>query len=485
MTVGSTNDLKPASFICVRRTTSLKDGFYPPNNTAPHGALTAILQPLFGEDRPVTKGFYLVMAAQALSSLADNALFIAAIALLQELQGPDWMAPMMKWWFAATYVLLAAFVGALADSFPKGRVMFATNALKILGCLIMFWYALFGLTQVGQTYLVMAAFALVGVGAAAYSPAKYGIVTEMLAPLDLVKGNSWIEGLTVLSIILGTVLGGALISPTVSGWLLKHETISQYVQTPAEAAILCIAFIYAAAAICNLLIPKTGIQYPKQHTNPARLVKAFAGYVRILWHDKLGQISLAVTTLFWGAGATLQLIVIEWGRSHLGYRLDQASILMGVTAFGTIFGAVYASRVPLPKALKVLPMGIVMGLIVLLMPLVTGQWEVYSLLLLIGGLSGYFVVPMNALLQHRGHLLLSAGHSIAVQNFNEQLNILVMLGMYTLMLWVELPINVVIVIFGVLVAGLMFVILKWSRRNIANHPGLLEEIGRHGHGTAL
>lgn len=433
----------------------------------------------------MTRGFYLVMAAQALSSLADNALFIAAIALLQELQGPDWMAPMMKWWFAATYVLLAAFVGAFADSFPKGRVMFATNALKIVGCLIMFWYALFGLSQVGQTYLVMGAFALVGVGAAAYSPAKYGIVTEMLPPLDLVKGNSWIEGLTVLSIILGTVLGGALISPTVSGWLLEHPTLKQLVKTPAEAAILCIAFVYAAAAVCNLLIPKTGIQYPKQHTNPVKLVRSFAGYVRILWRDKLGQISLAVTTLFWGAGATLQLIVIEWGRSHLGYRLDQASILMGVTAFGTIFGAVYASRVPLPKALKVLPMGIVMGLIVLLMPLVTGQWEVYSLLLLIGALSGYFVVPMNALLQHRGHLLLSAGHSIAVQNFNEQLNILIMLGMYTLMLWVELPINIVIVIFGVLVAALMLVILKWSRRNVANNPGLLDEIGRHGHGTAL
>ena len=433
----------------------------------------------------MSRGFYLVMAAQALSSLADNALFIAAIALLQELHGPDWMAPMMKWWFAATYVLLAAFVGAFADAFPKGRVMFATNALKIVGCLIMFWYALFGLSQVGQTYLVMAAFALVGVGAAAYSPAKYGIVTEMLRPLDLVKGNSWIEGLTVVSIILGTVLGGFLISPMVSGWLLEHKTIGAFVHTPAEAAILCIAFVYAAAAACNLMIPRTGVQYPKQHTNPKKLIRSFASYVKILWHDRLGQISLAVTTLFWGAGATLQLIVIEWGRSHLGYRLDQASILMGVTAFGTIFGAVYASRVPLKKALSVLPMGMVMGFVVMLMPLVTDTWEVYSLLLLIGALSGYFVVPMNALLQHRGHLLLSAGHSIAVQNFNEQTNILIMLGMYTLMLWVELPINWIIIIFGVLVASLMFVIMRWSKRNLTQNPGLIDEIGKSGHGTAL
>jgi len=433
----------------------------------------------------LSKGFYLVMAAQALSSLADNALFIAAIALIQQLGGPDWMAPMMKWWFAASYVLLSAFVGALADSYPKGKVMFATNALKTVGCMLMFWYALFGLSPTGQTYLVCFAFALVGVGAAAYSPAKYGIVTEMLPPLDLVKGNSWIEGLTVISIILGTVLGGVLISPVVSDWLLSHPILAKYVKTPAEAAVLCIALIYVAAAVCNLLIPKTGIQYPKQQKNPAKLVRSFWGYVKILWRDRLGQISLAVTTLFWGAGATLQLIVIEWGASHLGYRLDQASILMGVTAFGTIFGAVFASRVPLKKALGVLPVGVFMGIVVLLMPLVKETWEVYGLLLLIGCASGFFVVPMNALLQHRGHLLLSAGHSIAVQNFNEQLNILLMVAVYTLLLWLKLPINVIIVIFGLLVAGLMLVIIRWKNKNLQANPKLIDEIGRHGHGTAL
>ena len=433
----------------------------------------------------MNRGFYLVMAAQALSSLADNALFIAAIALILELQGPDWMAPMMKWWFALAYVLLAAFVGAIADSFPKGRVMFSTNALKVTGCLLMFFYAAFGLSANGQVYLVCAAYALVGIGAAAYSPAKYGIVTEMLPPLQLVKGNSWIEGLTVLSIILGTVLGGALVSPKVSGWLLEHPAINHIVQTPAEAAIFIIAFVYAAAAACNLLIPNTNINYPTQQKNPAKLVKAFTGYVKVLWQDKLGQISLAVTTLFWGAGATLQLIVIEWGKSHLGYRLDQASILMGVAALGTIVGSVFAGRVALKKALTVLPLGVLMGLVVLMMPLVSSTWTVYSLLLLIGGLSGYFVVPMNALLQHRGHVLLSAGHSIAVQNFNEQINILLMVAMYTLMLWLEMPINVIIAIFGILVATIMLIIIRWSKRNIAADPGLLDEIGQDGHGKAL
>jgi MFS transporter, LPLT family, lysophospholipid transporter len=444
----------------------------------------------------LNRGFYTVMAAQALSSLADNALFIAAIALILELNGPDWMAPMMKWWFAASYVLLAAFVGAFADSFPKGRVMFMTNAIKVSGCLLMFSYALFGLSQEGQVALVCASYALVGIGAAAYSPAKYGIVTEMLHPLQLVKGNSWIEGLTILSIILGTVVGGVLVSPVVSKWLLGHEWISNLVDTPAEAAILVIAFVYIAAAICNLLIPKTNLVYPKQNKNPLKLVKTFAGYVKILWGDKLGQISLGVTTLFWGAGATLQLIVIEWGKTHLGYRLDQASILMGVTALGTIVGSILAGRVPLPKALRVLPLGVAMGFIVMLMPFVNNSmsinvlgadlpWVAYLLLIFIGLTSGLFVVPMNALLQHRGHVLLSAGHSIAVQNFNEQLNILVMVAIYTLLLWMNLSIDVIIWIFGGLVASLMIVMIRWNLSNQQKNPELLDQIGQEGHGKAL
>ena len=446
--------------------------------------------------RLLNRGFYTVMAAQALSSLADNALFIAAIALIQQLEGPDWMAPMMKWSFAASYVLLAAFVGAISDSFPKGRVMFMTNAIKVSGCLLMFSYALLGLTQEGQVSLVCVAYSLVGIGAAAYSPAKYGIVTEMLPPLQLVKGNSWIEGLTILSIIMGTVVGGILVSPGVSGWLLKHPMINSLVTTPAEAAILVISFIYIAAALCNLMIPKTGIVYPTQQKNPIKLVKAFAGYVRILWADKLGQISLGVTTLFWGAGATLQLIVIEWGSDHLGYRLDQASILMGVTALGTIGGSILAGRVPLRSALGVLPLGVAMGFIVMLMPFVDPSWTInvlgvelpwtaYVLLILIGLTSGYFVVPMNALLQHRGHVLLSAGHSIAVQNFNEQLNILLMVAVYTVMLWLDMPINVIIWIFGLLVATLMVVMIRWNKLNQRRDPNLLDQIGQEGHGKAL
>jgi len=363
--------------------------------------------------------------------------------------------------------------------------MFITNALKVAGCALMFCYAGLGVAQAGQPYLVCAAYALVGVGAAAYSPAKYGIVTEMLPPHELVRGNSWMEGLTVVSIILGTVLGGALISPLVSGWLLTYPRLAGVVRTPAEAAILVIAGVYLLAALCNLLIAPTRMDYPAQHKNPLKLVCAFAGYVRILWRDKLGQISLAVTTLFWGAGATLQLMVIEWGQVHLGYRLDQTSMLMGVTALGTIAGALAAGRVPLTRALSVLPMGVLMGVVVLVMPLIKSDWSVYALLFAIGATSGYFVVPLNALLQHRGHVLLSAGHSIAVQNFNEQLNILLMVAVYTLLLWLRLPINVIVVIFGSLVTALMLVIIRWSRGNLARHPALLEQIGDERRGQAL
>ena len=298
----------------------------------------------------MTRGFYYVIGAQTFSALADNALFIAAIALIQQLSGPDWMASIMKWWVAVGYVVLAAYVGAFADTFPKGRVMLWTNSLKVGGCALMYFHGAFDLSGEGQIVVVGVAFAIVGVGAAAYSPAKYGIITEMLAPADLVKGNSWIEGMTVLSIILGAVLGGVLISPAVASWLLSQPVIGSVATSPAEAAIVVIACLYAIAAGLNFKIPDTGVRYPRQSLNPYILNREFFRYVSVLWRDKLGQISLAVTTLFWGAGATLQLVVIEWGRVQLNYRLDQASILMGVAALGTIFGAMAASKVSIQRS---------------------------------------------------------------------------------------------------------------------------------------
>ena len=435
-------------------------------------------------------GFYTIMAAQFFSSLADNALLIAAIALLYQLQAPAWMTPLLKLFFVLSYVVLAAFVGAFADSRPKGNVMFWTNSIKIVGCLAMLFSA-----------HPLMAYAIVGFGAAAYSPAKYGILTELLPPEKLVAANGWIEGLTVGSIILGTVFGGMLISNQLSTFLLAFDlpVINTSIDTAPEAAICVIAFIYLVAAAFNLKIPDTGAVYPQQETNPIRLVKDFEHCFRTLWTDRLGQISLAVTTLFWGAGATLQFIVLKWAESALGMNLSQGAILQAVVAFGVAGGAVWAAwRVPLKKSLNVLIYGVLMGGLVMvlaifrkhLIPDVSVDLGIitlplylliaYIFLMTIGWMSGYFVVPMNALLQHRGHVLLSAGHSIAVQNFNENLSVLGMLCLYSLLIWLEVPVSFVIVMFGSFVCLLMIYIIRWHNRNQLEYDSL-HLIGEHKH----
>jgi len=312
------------------------------------------------------------------------------------------------------------------------------------------------------------AYAMVGFGAAAYSPAKYGILTELLPPEKLVAANGWIEGTTVGSIILGTLLGGALISPRLSAHLLGFDLplLDTGIDTPAESAIAAIAGLYLVAGVFNLRIPDTGARYPHQQVNPVRLVREFAHCNLTLWRDKLGQISLAVTTLFWGAGATLQFIVLKWAQVQLGMRLDQAALLQGVVAIGVAIGATAAAGViPLSRSLRVLPCGVAMGIIVPLMTLVPSQPVAWMMLALIGGLAGFFVVPMNALLQHRGYVLMSAGHSIAVQNFNENLNILLMLAIYALLLRFDLHINTIVVLFGLSVAVTMALVIRRHREN--------------------
>ena len=419
-------------------------------------------------------GFYTIMAAQFLSSLADNALLIAAIALLNEAHSADWLIPFLKLVFVVSYVLLAPFVGAFADAIPKGRVMFLTNAIKLLGCIL-----LLGMLP------PLAAYALVGFGAAAYSPAKYGILTELLPPEKLVAANGWIEGTTVASIILGTVLGGVLISPHVAPWLLSFDlpVLDTHIDTPAEAAVMVIIGIYGAAALINLRIPDTGARYPERARHPLSLLQSFWRCNLTLWRDPLGQIALAVTTLFWGAGASLQFLVLKWAEHQLDMRLDQATRLQGIVALGVALGAVLAaSWVPLKRSLRVLPLGAAMGVAVAAMSLVHNEILAMIVLLVIGLLSGFFVVPMNALLQHRGYVVMSAGHSIAVQNFNENLNILVMLLFYALMLWLNLPINLVTVLFGLTVSAIMVLVMIWHRRNqrLNDTEHLIGEDPHHG-----
>ncbi|QWD78782.1 lysophospholipid transporter LplT [Polynucleobacter sp. MWH-Svant-W18] len=439
----------------------------------------------------MNRSFYIIMAAQFFSSLADNALLIAAIALLAQLHAPAWMTPLLKLFFVLSYVVLAAFVGAFADSRPKGNVMFITNTIKFVGCVVM----LFGSHP-------LLAYAIVGLGAAAYSPAKYGILTELLPPEKLVAANGWIEGLTVGSIILGTVLGGVLISSTVSQSLLSIDfpTLDTGIDTPAESAILIIMGIYVVAALINLKIPDTGARYVAQRANPIELIKDFSVCFKTLWDDRLGQISLAVTTLFWGAGATLQFIVIKWAQVALHMNLSQGAILQAISAVGVAGGAVWAAwRVPLRKSLNVLPYGIAMGLLVCVMALYNSDMlpdttlftigalkvnlnllPAYFLLVAVGWLAGYFVVPMNALLQHRGHVLMSAGHSIAVQNFNENISVLMMLAMYSLLIWLDIPVPFVIIGFGLVVSVLMWLVIKRHARNQAQYDSM-HLIGEHKH----
>ena len=235
------------------------------------------------------------------------------------------------------------------------------------------------------------------------------------------------------------------------------------------------------AAIFNLKIPDTGVRYAAQQRNPIKLVVEFADCFVTLWRDRLGQISLAVTSLFWGAGATLQFIVLKWAEKALDLPLAKAAILQGVVAFGVAFGAMAAAkRIPLKKSLTVMPMGFLMGLIVTIMVFVHSTTLAYPLLVLIGALSGYFVVPMNALLQHRGHVLMSAGHSIAVQNFSENGSILIMLGLYALLVKFDLSVNIVIVLFGLFVSGVMWIVMKKHAANQREYDSM-HLIGQEKH----
>lgn len=405
----------------------------------------------------MTFGFYIIMAAQFFSALADNALLIAAIAILRDMHAPESYAPLLKTFFTVSYVLLAAFVGAFADSMPKGKVMFISNGIKVFGCMLMF-----------LDVHPLVAYAVVGLGAAAYSPAKYGILTELLPPRLLVAANGWIEGLTVLAIILGTALGGMLIKPDIAQSLLSFDFpfIDTGIDTVVEMNLLVIGILYLIAALFNLYVPNTGVSHHVLKRNPLYLLHDFNHCLRLLWRDKLGQISLAVTTLFWGAGATLQFIVLDWAADALSLDLSKASLLQGVVALGVAVGAVLAAKmISLRKSVKVIPLGAAMGLVVIAMVFVRDIRIAVPLLILIGALSGFFVVPMNALLQHRGHVLMGAGHSIAVQNFNENLSILIMTGLYAVMVMAQLHIQIIITIFALCIIGIMVLIQQHHLHN--------------------
>jgi len=403
-------------------------------------------------------GFYIILAAQFFSALADNALLFAAIALLMQMDAPGWQQPVLNQFFVFSYIALAPFVGPFADSLPKGTVMFISNAVKSAGCLAM-------LIGVHPFY----AYGVVGIGAAMYSPAKYGILTEYLPPHKLVLANGWMEGLTVAAIILGAILGSFLVNPQIANYYLGLFDIPGFesgINTPPEFAISVVLGLYVVAAAFNLYIPKVAFDHKLPKKNPFYILQNFWDCFRLLWRDPLGQVSLAVTTLFWGVGVALRLIILAWAAAALKFDLERATRLTAVFAVGIAVGAVIAAKyVKLEKSVRVLPVGIAMGIAVILTTYIANVYLALAMLVLIGAMSGLFVVPMNALLQHRGHLLMGAGHSIAVQNFNENLSILAMLGVYALLSKLGFSIFTVMVIFGLFICGTMTYLYRRHARD--------------------
>ena len=373
---------------------------------------------------------------------------------------PAFWIPLLKWMFTLSYVVLGPWVGAWADTWPKQRVMMWANAIKTLACAML----IMGLNP-------LLSFALAGLGAAIYAPAKYGLITEMEPPDRLVGANGWIEVSTVCAALFGVMLGGLLVS---DHWLLSvaHLWIQQAMPltTPYAGSLGILLMLYVASAALNTRIPDSGVRYAPSSWHVKAVWLRFQSDHLTLWRDPMGSISLSVTTLFWGVGATLQLLVLAWAQDALGLSLTQAAYLQGATALGVIAGAALAAKIiALSKAPQVIGMGILLGLMLPLMSVVTDGRTAIFLVFAMGAVGGFFVVPMNAMLQHRGVQLLSAGRSISVQNVNENANILLMMGVYSALLYADLNVETLTWLLGGLVTlGMAWI--RWRYQRMNNQP---------------
>ncbi len=409
------------------------------------------------------RGFYLLIAGQALSALADNALLIVAIALLQERGSPLWWAPLLKFAFTLSYVVLAPGIGPLADAMPKARLMTAMNLVKFAGVALL-------MADVNP----LLAFAVVGFGAASYAPAKYGLVTELVGPRQLVAANGWIEVSVVCAALLGTVLGGLLVAYALRDSAASRALRQWLAPVDDSSLLLSMAMLMAAyllSAAMNAGVPDSGARSAPSRIHPAALLREFREANRALWRDRDGGLSLAVTSIFWGVGATLQFAVLKWASELLGLTLERAAYLQAAVAVGVIAGAGLAGRhVMLRRAKGVLPAGVLLGLCMPLVASTTSLWLAVPLLTLVGAMGGALVVPLNALLQHRGYVLLSAGRSIAVQGFNENLSVLMMLAGYATLVALDVPIVPLMWAFGFVVAAAIAV-LAWREHGLERRLG--------------
>ena len=384
-----------------------------------------------------SKGMMAVIAAQFLSAFGDNALLFATLALLKAEFYPDWSQPILQMVFVGAYIIFAPFVGQVADSFPKGRGMMFANGLKLLGAAsICFGFNPF----IGYT--------LVGIGAAAYSPAKYGILGELTTGYKLVKANGLMESSTIASILIGSVAGGVL-----ADWHVL-------------AALGVCAVVYGGAVVANLFIPKLPAARPGQSWRFKPMTGSFFTACRVLWHNGETRFSLMGTSMFWGAGVTLRFLLVLWVPVALGIT-DNATptYLNAMVAIGIVVGAGAAAKlVTLETVARCMPAGILIGVVVLIFSLQHALLPAYALLILIGILGGFFVVPLNALLQERGKQTVGAGNAIAVQNLGENLAMLLMLGLYSLAVKVGVPVVGIGVGFGGLFAIAIAGLWMWQRR---------------------
>lgn len=390
-------------------------------------------------------GFFFLIAAQFASGLADNALLILGIRFLQEQGYPGWWAPLLKFSFTLSYVLLAPMMGPLSDAMPKARLMAWMNALKLCGLVLLLagWHPAM-------------AFALVGLAASAYAPAKYGLVTESVPVAALVRANAWLEVSVVLSVILGTALGGWLVGWPVLEFLQRTPPDASpslwFVHTDLLQGFALIFIVYGVAALLNAGIPVGKPASSGQGLNlKAVSWTRFMETHRQLWRDPLGGISLYVTTLYWGIGAVMQFAVLVWAEQGLGLSLAQGAYLQALVAVGVILGASVAGRFyQLHSARRVLPLGLLLACLLPVLVWVKWLWLAVVLLMLSGAIAGLLLVPMNALLQHRGARVLTAGRSVAVQGFNENAAVLLMLAFYSGSLVLSVPLWAVMLMLSLL-----------------------------------
>ncbi len=374
-----------------------------------------------------------VLIAQFLSAFGDNALLITAIGLVKTQGHPDWI-PLLQAAFVVPFILLAPFVGALADTFPKGRVMLAANALKLAAAVTM---------AAGLQPLLC--YGLAGLGAAAYSPAKYGILSQMFGAEKLVKANGLLEGSTIVAILLGVLAGG---------WLADHGL---------NLAFAGVVAVYALAAAVNLLIPRFPAEHALERFDASALLREFLAGLATLWRDRDARFSLLGTSVFWGTGSTLRLLLFVWVPVALGLTSNQMPAnLMGVVSVGIVVGAGLAGAlVKLEQVNRALLGGLLLGPLVLLFAQQTALLPAALLLMGIGATGGFFVVPLNALLQERGHHSIGAGRALALQNLWENLAMLGFVGAYALL--EHLPVVKVASGFGAIVL-LGIAALAWGRR---------------------